>query len=224
MKKLLLLFPATVFSLFAFAQDFLSNTRNNPACAGNIVFQPDSVTLPHQPTVQDLDRLYPQQPNILFEFRLYEVGLHIQSQTAFIMMLDSARQWHVRYFSHKNANNQMLAGLTEQQVAQAKAGSLWCVLRSLHLLSLPDAGSIRSRLISYTLDTTSLPWGNRKMPSSTDGMYYFFSLQSPNAKRSYGYGNPHTLLKQYSNVEELYNVSAIIAVIKKYLGLPAIVY
>lgn len=223
MKQLYLLLSGLFFITRIFAQDALFASKQ-PPCTDNISFQADTAGKTHEPVINGIDQLAPVQNTSLFELRFYEAGLQPESQSAFIMTLDSTKKWHIRFFNHLNNNNNIVPGLMEHQVSVERANGLWCLLKGSQLLSLPDYNSIRARFRTFVLDTTALPYGAIRLSDKTDGMYYYFNLKTPHAQRSYGYANPHALLKQYSNVEELYNICAIIAIIKKYLGVPAIVY
>jgi len=223
MRNLCLFVVITAFSLSTYGQASIFSSARSSPCTVNFDIKRDSLKRT-APKIEDLDKFFKPSPEVIFEFSLYESGTIIQSQSAFIMTYDKNKQWQIRYFNHLDDSGKIIVPLREHQVNAAQANNLWCMLKDLKVLSLPDYNELNDRFNTFTLDTTTLPYGNQKRINMMDGMYYYFNLRSPNAERAYGYGNPNALLKRYSNIQELYNACAIIAVVKKYLKRPAVVY
>ncbi|WP_345951948.1 hypothetical protein ABDD95_11025 [Mucilaginibacter sp. PAMB04274] len=223
MKKAVLVVVALSVALLSKAQNKLFTARLAKPCTTDFTFAADT-SAKNNFKIAGLDSLFKPVPDELFEFRLYEMGLSVQSQAAFIMTFTKNKTWEIRYFNHYDDEGNLTKNLRERHVGTTYADNLWCMLTQLEVLTLPDHNRLRPQMIHLELDTANLPYSLERRTEMTDGMYYHYSLRTQGRQRSYGYGNPNASLKQYANVRELYNASAIIAVIKKYVNRPAVVY
>lgn len=223
MKRLLL--PCLCF-LFVFSQA-QRNRLPHPFAfdadsikATFVSFKGDSTTASIMGQRYDnaLDSQYQLGRDCTFEFRLKQYYLQSNFDNVFVLILRQGK-WAARYFDR---NNSMHDGVvfTERVVNQAGVNQLWQLLLENEVLTLPSQGALANRLVGYEVDTTNLPYANRRYLEVTDGAAYEFSLWTPTGQRHYSYNCPQGFLKHYSNVKELFQAVMLITLIEKFLGHP----
>ncbi|TZF83810.1 hypothetical protein FW774_10105 [Pedobacter sp. BS3] len=178
----------------------------------------DFMAEPASPPNFALDSLYQPEKNYQFEFRLYQETMYNQGNTVFVMTLVHNR-WTARYFIYDTSTKQE-GRLKEVSIDQQYLDELWSLLVSHAVLELPDQKALQSQLIHYSADTLDLPFSPQKSIITIDGTMYRFSLSTPQKQRTYTYANPKGQLAMSSNIKELYDAFAIIALIKKFLNIP----
>lgn len=165
-----------------------------------------------------LDSQYQLGKDGSFEFRLKQFHLHHNLDNVFVMSLKQGK-WVARYFDRNNGIHDGLV-FTERAVDQAPVNQLWKLLVDKRVLTLPSQGKIANRLVGYKVDTANLPYGYTTHLEVIDGVEYEFSLHAPTGHRHYSYYSPQAYLNKFSNVEELFDAVMLIALVKKFLGLP----
>ena len=165
-----------------------------------------------------LDSLFRLEKNFDFEFRYWETGLTNISTKAFILTLRN-KKWSARYFHYNKDWQKDGKSLSEVQVDQSKLDQLWELLVHNNVLTLPSQDSLKNRMVKFVIDTAFLGFGHEEHFAIDDGILYEFELSNPEKKRVYWYGCPQLFLKQYGNIEELFNAVELILLIQRYLGL-----
>ena len=165
-----------------------------------------------------LDSVFQLDKNFDFEFRYWETGLIVNS-TKVLILAQRNKKWSARYFYYNKDWQKDGKSLAEAQVDQSKLDQLWELLVHNNVLTLPSQDSLKNRMVKYVIDTAFLGFGHEEHFEIDDGILYEFELSKPEKKRVYWYGCPQLLLKQYGNIEELFNAVELILLIQRYLGL-----
>jgi hypothetical protein len=140
--------------------------------------------------------------------------------TSIFILTHQNKKWSARYFGPNNNWRTDGKKVIEISVDQSKLNQLWAMLVLNNVLTLPSQESIKTPMVKYEIDTTNLGYGNGgRHLHITDGVVYNFELIASNKSKYYSYHCPQTFLNHYSNIVEFYNVSVIILLINRYLGL-----
>ena len=216
MKKALL-----IISVFIICKNTIGqfNFRSTDKFSKKVDFVPDSILQnKHLPKNSYVDSLFEIQKNFSFQFRYWKQSATTPSTTVFILTLQD-KKWtakcHLPNLNWQTDNKYF----REINVDETKLDQLWELLVSNNILTLPTQELLKNKLVKYAIDTTNLGSGQIQRLNVTDGTLYSFQLVNSDGTKTFSYGCPQFYLKHFGNVEELYNVSTIILLLKKYLGL-----
>jgi hypothetical protein len=161
-----------------------------------------------------LDAAFQLDQSYDFELRFWQLGLMASSHQAFVLRYQN-RAWSARLFQAYRMTDKGVE-FVEKPVNQQKLKRLWQLLQQEKLLSLPNYESIRPLIVKYQIDTATLETSG-SISMQTDGILYVFELKTPTAKRSYQYGNPETMQKEYPNIEALCHAVVLVRLIDRYM-------
>jgi hypothetical protein len=152
------------------------------------------------------------------EFRMWTEAYMTSYKNLFVLTKNT-KGFRCRFFETASKGGKTI--WAEREASQSNLDSLWRRLVKNHVLTLPSQSSLKARMRIYSIDSTDLKNSNDedlfRIVGIMDGVGYRFEVISPASQRTYNYDNPEGYLKYFSNIEEFYRASVIIALIKQHL-------
>ena len=216
MKKVLL-----IISVFIICKNTIGqfNFRSTDYLSKKVDFIPDSILEnKHLQTNSYVDSLFDKQKNFSFQFRYWKQGTTTLSTTVFILTLED-KKWNAKCYLPNSNWQTDKKYFREINVDATKLDQLWELLVNNNILTLPTESKLKDKMVKYTIDTTNLSIGQIQHLEMTDGILYNFQLINFEGTKTFSYSCPQLHLKHFGNVQEFYNASVIILLLKKYLGL-----
>jgi len=149
-----------------------------------------------------------------FEFRLWTMPSVLRSETVFILTFKDG-VWDAKYVERDSDNK-----WKDVPVSNEGLDKMWKLLKRHKVLTLPTHGSLTHKII-YRADSVSV-FNEEDLDErmfAMGGTCYNFELRKPNKQRTYYYRSPAAYLKHYPNTEEFYRAYAIIAIVRRHIGL-----